>query len=430
MAARRTSRMTFHLALRALLLALLWLALSSADSASAASVTVTPASAAPGATVALRGDGFAARARGRVQLGARGLRSVRSARRGTVSVSVRVPRSARRGVRSLALRVGRRTVRVPFQVVRRTPAVVSSLTVSGRGERVFLPRVAGARVTLQGAAFRRSARVRVSLAGAFRRSLRAGRRGTFSLSVALPARLAGARRIVVTGPGGRMSIPFRVTAPGATGGPDGAPTACATSSAALARPPAAAATSASSIRVNLPHRLDFGRDHAGVRDGAGVGTGFTRVEAVPGRAGSLPAQVAVERSAGTLALSTTAGSTSGATHWFDNALGVGVDAPSNLSLVQATLLGPCASGAGEEAGLFFGENQRDQVRLGAVSTSSGHEARVRHGGATGSSSRARRRRRSTCAARGSRSPSRRTRPTARSRPPTASTAARRAASAR
>jgi glucose/arabinose dehydrogenase len=365
---RRGSRVGRLLALSAAALLV-----APASQAGAASVTVTPPGAAPGAKVTVAGEGFVAGARGTLRLDRTALGRARGARAGTVSATVRIPRSARRGAHRLVLRVGRRSVAVPFRVVRATPSVVSSLTVAQGGQRVGLATVSGERVELRGAGFRARSVVRASLGDSLRRAVRADRRGSFRLSFAAPARLAGRRRIVLSSAGVRLSIPFRVTVSGPAGAPGGAGTAaaCLNSSAVAPRALGAATSTASSVKVSLPHRLDFGRSHAGVADGAGVGTGFTRVAAVPGRSGHVPANLTVDGGAGVLAQRTTAGTTSGESHWADNALGVGVDAPSNLSFVQATLLGPCATGAGEEAGLFFGEDQRNQVRVAAVSTPAG-----------------------------------------------------------
>ena len=355
----------------ALTLSAVALASAPASAAAAASVTVTPPSAAPGAAVTVRGEGFAARARASLRLGRVSLGRARASRGGAVSAAVRVPRSARRGTHRLVIRAGRRSVVVPFTVVRTTPPIVSSLTVAAGGQRVVLGSVSGERVELRGAGFRSRALIRASLAKSVRRSARTDRRGSFRLSFAVPARVAGRRRIVLRSSGVRLSIPFRVTGPSSAGGPGADGAACPGSSAVAPRALGAPVSTASTVRVSLPHRLDFGRSHAGVADGAGVGTGFTRVQAVPGRSGHVPANLTVDTGAGVLSLRTTAGTTSGDSHWSDNALGVGVDAPSNLSFVQATLLGACATGAGEEAGLFFGEDQRNQVRLSTVSTPAG-----------------------------------------------------------
>ena len=339
----------------------------SAGPASAASVTVSPTRVASGGTLTVTAAGLPPRARGSVRLGGRMLAPVRAGRRGTLSESVRVPRGARPGGRrAVAVRAGRRRIIVPVRLVRRTPRVRSSLTVSDRGHRVALASVSGARVRLRGSGFRRRARVRASLGRLAHRTRRASRRGGLRMAFAAPPRLAGRRRLTVASAGVRLSIPFRVRVDDL-----GALATCPTASGVAPRSLGAPSSVAPGLRVTPPYRLDFVGPAGGLNDAGGLGTGFTRVEAVPGRSGHVPANLRVGQPGGTLAVTTTKGTTTSGAHWADNALGVGIDAPSHLSLAQGTLLGPCATGAGEEAGIFFGVDQRNQVRLAVVSGSRG-----------------------------------------------------------
>ncbi|MFQ5879009.1 MAG: fibronectin type III domain-containing protein, partial [Dehalococcoidia bacterium] len=128
----------------------------------------------------------------------------------------------------------------------------------------------------------------------------------------------------------------------------------------------------SEILVSLPYILDFSQDQGQILDANGVGTGFTYIDPPTNGTGYIPQNLVVDTAAGTLQVTTTAGSALGSANSQDNALGVGVDAPSQTTIFSATLLGPpVGTGNDEQAGLWFGTGEDDYVKLVVVSTAGG-----------------------------------------------------------
>jgi glucose/arabinose dehydrogenase/N-acetylneuraminic acid mutarotase len=126
------------------------------------------------------------------------------------------------------------------------------------------------------------------------------------------------------------------------------------------------------ILVDLPYELDFEGDHGKVQDGDGGGTGFTTLLRPAGDSGYLPDQLDVDPSTGRLRVETTAGVFHQGENSQDNALGVGVDAPSQISVVQATIASPPAgTGSYEQAGIWFGTDQDNYNKLVVMSTPAG-----------------------------------------------------------
>jgi large repetitive protein len=129
----------------------------------------------------------------------------------------------------------------------------------------------------------------------------------------------------------------------------------------------------SEILVDLPYELDFGGDHGKIIDGNGVGTGFTYVDQPTNATGYIPQNLTMNTSApGTLDVTTTPGIMYEANDSQDNALAVGIAAPNQVSVLQTTLLDPPAgSGNSEQAGLWFGNDEDNHVKLAVISTASG-----------------------------------------------------------
>jgi uncharacterized repeat protein (TIGR03806 family) len=124
--------------------------------------------------------------------------------------------------------------------------------------------------------------------------------------------------------------------------------------------------------VQTPFVDDFTGATPGLSDGAGVSTGFSFVLPRADGAGSLPQNVAVDSSASELVLTTTAGIAQNGADAQDNALGVGIDLPNGTFRVETTILAPPAgSGNYEQAGLWFGPSQRDQLKLVVMSSPQG-----------------------------------------------------------
>ena len=131
------------------------------------------------------------------------------------------------------------------------------------------------------------------------------------------------------------------------------------------------------ILVGLPYELDFGADHGKILDGAGTGTGFTYVMPTSNGTGYVPANLTTDTVAGQLAIRTTSGLMTEAANSQDNALGVGIDAPSQETLIQTTLVDPPAgTGNSEQAGLWFGTDEDNYVKLAVLSASNG--TRIQH----------------------------------------------------
>lgn len=129
----------------------------------------------------------------------------------------------------------------------------------------------------------------------------------------------------------------------------------------------------SDILVDLPYKLDFSQDHGKIDDANGVGTGFTYVDKPTNGTGYLPSNLAVDTALqGTLKVKTTEGIMFSSADSQDNALAVGIDAPSQVSVIETTMLNPPkGSGNYEQAGLWFGNDEDNYVKLVVVSKPNG-----------------------------------------------------------
>jgi N-acetylneuraminic acid mutarotase len=128
----------------------------------------------------------------------------------------------------------------------------------------------------------------------------------------------------------------------------------------------------SQILVDAPYVLTFDEDHGQIHDAAGIGTGFTYIDEPTNGAGYIPGNLTMDTTAGVLAITTTPGLQYQGTNALDNALGVGIDAPSHVSVLTTTLLSPpVGTGGFEQAGLWFGNDEENHVKLVVLSTSVG-----------------------------------------------------------
>lgn len=128
----------------------------------------------------------------------------------------------------------------------------------------------------------------------------------------------------------------------------------------------------SEILVEAPYVLDFASNHGGILDGVGVGTGFTYVPPTTNGTGYIPGKLAVDGSSGMLRVTTTSGLFSRESNSQDNALGVGIDAPSQITRLRAVVVDPPAgTGKFEQAGLWFGNDEDNFIKLVVSSTTSG-----------------------------------------------------------
>jgi N-acetylneuraminic acid mutarotase len=128
----------------------------------------------------------------------------------------------------------------------------------------------------------------------------------------------------------------------------------------------------SEVLIDLPYELDWGIDQGKILDGDGVGTGFTWIDDPSKGTGYIPGNLDVDLTAGTLDVTTTKGIAYQAVDSQDNALGVGIDAPSQVTLISTTVLNPPAgTGNSEQAGLWFGMDEDNHVKLVVLSTPTG-----------------------------------------------------------
>jgi glucose/arabinose dehydrogenase len=128
----------------------------------------------------------------------------------------------------------------------------------------------------------------------------------------------------------------------------------------------------SEVLVRFPYQLDFGSDAGKLSDANLIGTGFTMVDPPTKGTGYIADNLALDTQAGVLNITTTAGIGSGAVNSQDNALGVGIDAPDAISLLTTTLVAPpTGSGKYEQAGLWFGNDEDNHVKLIVRSTAQG-----------------------------------------------------------
>jgi glucose/arabinose dehydrogenase/N-acetylneuraminic acid mutarotase len=129
----------------------------------------------------------------------------------------------------------------------------------------------------------------------------------------------------------------------------------------------------SEIRVALPYTLDFGSDAGKIKAEDGVGTGFTYVDPPDSGTGYVPADISMATKApGLLKIKGAAGINRLTPNTLENALGIGVNAPNQITVVTTTLRAlPAMSGKNEQAGLYFGVDQDNYVKLVIISTPSG-----------------------------------------------------------
>jgi large repetitive protein len=119
------------------------------------------------------------------------------------------------------------------------------------------------------------------------------------------------------------------------------------------------------VRVAAPYTLDFSQDHGGLRAGNGVGTGFTWVDKpTGGGTGFIPANLEVDTAAGVLKITTTAGGATGSNNNQDNALGVGIAAADQVSILDTTLVNlPTLAPNFQQAGLWYGIDNDNYLKV-------------------------------------------------------------------
>ena len=339
----------------------------------AATVTLSPASARAGSTVSISGSGFPVRAPVSFQPGGQRLSTLRVNRLGGFTTLLVVPKRLRLGRTDVLVRIGRQGLRIPLQVISKDARPGSSLTTSSRGERVLLSPAAGhvgKTIRLRGSGFKER-RVRVQF-GKLARTVVAPR-GTFDSSFIVPKLQPGIHTIVVRSSRSVLRVPFLVlkagtsAAPGGGGGSpsggDGSPSGGDGSPQAPSHPGAQSAR----VVVDLPFTLDFSRDHGGLADRTGIGTGFTYSPRTEGD-GYVPNHLAVDTGEGTLRVAGTQGIAFRTNNTLDNALAVGLKPSRRSFRVRTTILKPpLGTGQYEQGGLWIGSDQDNYLKLVVIS---------------------------------------------------------------
>jgi hypothetical protein len=118
----------------------------------------------------------------------------------------------------------------------------------------------------------------------------------------------------------------------------------------------------SQVIVPLPHQLDFGADHGGVRDGRGTGTGFTYVAPPRTDEGFEPSRLLTGD--GLLRITTGTGINYRDVNTLENALAVGVPASARVFSAHTTLdRPPLGTWRWEQGGLWLGTDQDNYLKL-------------------------------------------------------------------
>jgi hypothetical protein len=315
-------------------------ALVFAASAEAATLTVSPVSGARGSWLTVRGLDFPGSRAGTLTFARRTVR-IRTSRGGGFARALQVPARSTLGGKRIVATVGGRSIVAVFRVVRRTSQFSSSTTVSSTGRRLSLTPTtgsAGTTVTLRGAGFPKGRRVLIAFGATGQAPARTNRRGSFGTSFSVPNVSAGTRWITVRAGRATLRTLFAVRSCGGR------------------------------VIVCLPYRLEFNQGSRGLPDARGVETGFTHVARGARGGRFMRGNVTLDTGPGTLAIRTTAGLAIRGTNSGDNVLGVGLEGPRQVSVVQTTLLNPPpGTRKYEQGGLWFGTDQDNYVKLVVIS---------------------------------------------------------------
>ena len=126
------------------------------------------------------------------------------------------------------------------------------------------------------------------------------------------------------------------------------------------------------IRVELPYQLTFNEDRGRLLDKDGIGTGFTYVDAPDAGTGYEPELLDVDTTAGHIDITATPGIAHESLNSQVNALGAGFQAPNQIARIETTVENPPAGTGGyEQAGLYFGNDQDNHVKLVVMSSPEG-----------------------------------------------------------
>lgn len=126
------------------------------------------------------------------------------------------------------------------------------------------------------------------------------------------------------------------------------------------------------VKVDLPYQLTFTESQGHLMDKNGLGTGFTWVDQPSAGTGYIPDNLEMNFLDGVLNLTTTSGIQYLSNNSQDNALGVGFAAPNQITRITTQLKNvPTGTGNYEQAGLWFGTDEDNYIKLVIISRPEG-----------------------------------------------------------
>lgn len=126
------------------------------------------------------------------------------------------------------------------------------------------------------------------------------------------------------------------------------------------------------VRVGLPYQLSFTESQGYYMDKNGLGTGFTWVDQPTAGTGYIQNNLEMFFLQGYLELTTSSGLNIEGVNSLDNALAVGFAAPNQITRITTQVLDlPQGTGNYEQAGLWFGNDEDNYLKLVTASTPSG-----------------------------------------------------------
>lgn len=128
----------------------------------------------------------------------------------------------------------------------------------------------------------------------------------------------------------------------------------------------------SDVRVELPYQLTFTEGQGFYMDSNGWGTGFTWIDEPSAGTGYIPGNLSMNFLQGVLNLTTTSGIQFREANSLDNALAVGFAAPNQITHISTQILDvPAGTGNYEQAGMWFGNDEDNYIKLVVVSAPNG-----------------------------------------------------------
>jgi cysteine-rich repeat protein len=126
------------------------------------------------------------------------------------------------------------------------------------------------------------------------------------------------------------------------------------------------------VKVTTPYVLEFGQPAIGVPDSLNRMVGMTMALPPPSGEAIDASGFMLDTTTGALRMSSSLGTFTTSSNDQKNALGVGLDLPNANFRIETRFLGqPAATGANEQAGLWFGISQKDFITLTFVDTPTG-----------------------------------------------------------